>query len=107
GDVFSDLVVAWRDVDGVPLLTPYTVVGETGEVTEWCVQPVSSTPLPGMIESDLVVNGADGRDVYRIPLMGDLAELPVGEDEVEVCDPQPAYAMYVAEAELERLNLAR
>ncbi len=26
---------------------------------------------------------------------------------MEVCDPQPAYAMYVMEAELERLNMAR
>lgn len=105
--MFADLVVALRDVDGVPILTSYTVDGETGPVTEYCVQPVSYELLPGMTEAKLVVNGADGRDVYRIPLMGELDELPVGEDEVEVCDPQPAYAMYVAEAELERLNLAR
>ena len=107
GDVFADLVVAWRDVNGVPLLTSFEVATETGPTLEYCVQPVSYTPLPGLGDEHRVINGADGREVFRIPLMGELDVLPVDEEEVEVCDPQPAYAMYVAEAELERLNMAR
>ena len=107
GDAFSDLVIALRDVNGVPLLRSFTVDGEAGPTTEYCVQPVSVELLPGMAAADQVVNEADGRAVYPIPLMGELPIDPAAVDEVEVCDPQPAYASYVEEAELERLNLAR
>jgi hypothetical protein len=107
GDVYADLVIEWRDVDGVPLLAEFTVEGETGPTTEYCVQPVSYVPLPGLGDEHLVINGADGREAYRIPLIGERAVPPSAEDEVEVCDPEPAYAMYVEEAELERLNMAR
>nr|MCU0261181.1 hypothetical protein [Ilumatobacteraceae bacterium] len=109
GDVFADLVVVLRDEHGVPLLKEFEVPSEIEPgLTEqvYCVQPVSSTPLPGPVLP--VVNPVDGRTVYPIPLMGDPgAPLPAEGEEVEVCDPQPAYAMYVAEAELERLNMAR
>ncbi len=110
GDVFADLIVILRDVHGVPLLTPFTVEAEVGTTTEYCVQPVSYVALPGLGDEYRTVNEADGREVYRIPLLGETLELGApGEDEVEVeaCDPQPAYAMYVKEAELERLNMAR
>jgi hypothetical protein len=46
GDVFADLVVALRDIDGVPILTSYTVDGETGPVTEHCVQPCRRSCSP-------------------------------------------------------------
>ena len=108
GDVFADLIVVLRDVNGVPILRDFEVPSDIDPsltVTEWCVQPVSSTPLAGVAG---VVNPVDGRTVYPIPLMGDpSAPPPPDGEEVEVCDAQPAYAMFVAEAELERLNMAR
>ncbi len=109
GDVFADLVIAWRDVDGVPLLTSFPVLGESGVMEEYCIQPVSYAPLPGLTADYTEINGVDGRTVHRIPLMGETlaAGEAAVEGELEVCDPQPEYAMYVAEAELERLNLAR
>jgi hypothetical protein len=108
GDVFADLIVILRDVDGVPILKEFEVPSEIEGETEmeYCVQPVSSAPLPGGIAG--VTNPVDGRTVYPIPLMGDPGAPPPPEgEEVEVCDPQPAYAVYVTEAELERLNMAR
>lgn len=108
GDVFADLLVVLRDVHGVPVLTSFTVEGEEGPTVEYCVQPVSPTALPGLDVTYTTVNEADGRQVYRIPLMGELIEAGVvADDEAEACDAQPAYAMYVSEAELERLNMAR
>ena len=108
GDEFADLVVILRDEDGVPILKDFEVPSEIEGETEvrYCVQPISSVALPGGVAD--VVNPVDGRTVYPIPLMGDPGAPPPPEgEEVEVCDPQPAYAVYVAEAELERLNMAR
>ncbi len=108
GDEFADLVVILRDEDGVPILKEFEVPSEIEGETEmqYCVQPISSVALPGGVSD--VVNPVDGRTVYPIPLMGDPGAPPPPEgEEVEVCDPQPAYAVYVAEAELERLNMAR
>ena len=109
GDVFADLIVAWRDVDGVPKLTSFPVLGESGIVDEQCVQPISYAPLPGLSSDYTIINEVDGREAYRIPLLGEtLADGEAAiEGELEVCDPQPAYGMYVSEAELERLNMAR
>ncbi|MDP2290301.1 MAG: hypothetical protein Q8M22_03890, partial [Actinomycetota bacterium] len=107
GDVFADLIVVLRDANGVPLLRQFEVPSEVPGLTEevFCVQPISLTSIPAVAS---VENPADGRQVYLIPLMGDPGAPPPPEgEEVEVCDPQPAYAMYVHEAELERLNMAR
>lgn len=103
GGLYSDLVLALRDVDGLPIMASFEVASEEGVTTEYCVQPVVADPLPGMTEADAVVNPVDGRQVYKVPLVGD-GDVVAEED--EVCDPQPAYAMYVQEAELERLNMA-
>lgn len=115
GSLYADLIKILRDVHGVPILKTFDVVGEDGTTTELCVQPVSDVLLPGMTEADAVVNPADGRTVYLVPLLGetlvdgvvDPAAEEEEEEEVEACDPDPAYAMYVSEAELERLNMAR
>ncbi|HAP74501.1 MAG TPA: hypothetical protein DCR14_00270, partial [Acidimicrobiaceae bacterium] len=108
GDVFADLVVVLRDVNGVPLLQRFEVPSEVDPSLNeelFCVQPVSLSEIPAVAP---IENPADGRSVYPIPLMGDPGAPPPPEgEEVEVCDPQPAYAMYVQEAELERLNMAR
>ncbi|MDO8363964.1 MAG: hypothetical protein Q7V88_13785 [Actinomycetota bacterium] len=108
GDVFADLIVVLRDEDGVPLLRQFVVPSDVSPgLTEemYCVQPMSTTSIPAVLP---VENPADGRQVYLIPLMGDPGAPPPPEgEEVEVCDPQPSYAMYVQEAELERLNMAR
>ena len=101
GDIYADLVVELRDEHGVPVLTQFDVEG----VVTLCEQPVSSVEIPGLSP---VTNGADQREVWLVPLMGELPPpTEPTEDEVEVCDPQPAYASYVSEADLERLNLTR
>ncbi|HAS12181.1 MAG TPA: hypothetical protein DCS55_16950 [Acidimicrobiaceae bacterium] len=119
---YSELVVALRDEFGRPeLIGPYWSIersegGTATVVPEWCVQPVSPVAIPRV---DSTVNPVDGRTVWRIPLYaddmtpGDLDDPPTVEElealeiEVEACDPKAEYAMYVAEAELERLNMAR
>jgi hypothetical protein len=109
GDLYSDLVIALRDVNGVPIPTTF----ETAEGDVACVQPISYTPIPNLAVPGTflppTVNGVDGRTVYLVPLMGELPTVePVEEEEeVEPCDPQPEYADYVSEVELERLNLVR
>lgn len=109
GSVYSNLVVALRAEDGTPVLKKYEVPGEESEeaTVEYVVQPVSYEPVPGVQPT---TNPLDGRDVYVIPLQGEWlppydGEIPV--DEIEPGDPQPQYAMFVEEVELERLNLAR
>ena len=106
GEIFSDLFVVLRTEDGIPIPTEF----ETAEGPVECVQPISYTEIAGI---GSVENPVDGRDVYLVPLVG---ELPVAaldaaaleeETEAEPCDPQPAYMEYVSEADLERLNLAR
>jgi hypothetical protein len=113
GSLYADLVLVLRDVHGVPLLKEFQVPDDTGTVVpEYCVQPISYDPLPGVTTTTL--NPADGRDVYLVPLLGETLVGDVAaaaedeeEEEVEACDPDPAYGMYVKEAELERLNMAR
>lgn len=107
GSLYSDLVVALREANGTPILTEYTVTGEEGTTTEYCVQPVSYTAVPGITS---VTNPLDGRPVWVLPLQGEWIDHPVDPlpvEEIEPCDPMPQYAMFVAEAELKRLNLTR
>lgn len=107
GSLYSDLVVALRAPDGTPLLKEYEVTDETGTTTEYVVQPVSYSPVPGV---KATINPLDGRQVWVIPLQGEWIENPVDPlpvAEIEAGDPQPQYAMFVAETELERLNLTR
>ncbi len=107
GSLYSDLVVELRAADGTALLTEYVVTGEEGTSVEYCVQPVSHDPVAGVSP---VTNPVDGRDVWVLPLQGEWIDDPVDPlpvDEIEPCDPQPQYAMFVSEAELERLNLVR
>ncbi len=109
GSVYADLDVALRGVDGTPVLKKYDVPAteETEQTTEYCVQPVSHDPVPGVTSS---TNPVDGRQVWVLPLQGEWIGLPADQlpvAEIEACDPQPQYAMFVSEAELERLNLAR
>ncbi len=107
GSLYSDLVVALRAEDGTSLLKEYVVAGEEGTAVEYCVQPVSYAQVPGV---GSIVNPLDGRDVWVLPLQGEWIDHPVDPlpvAEIEACDPQPQYAMFVSEAELERLNLTR
>ncbi len=105
--LYSDLYVALRAEDGTPVLVDYEVTDEDGTTIEYCVQPISYTLIPGI---DPVTNPVDGRDVWLVPLQGELVDPPEplpDEEEVGPCDPQVDYAAYVSEAELERLNLVR
>ncbi len=107
GSVYSDLVIALRDVTGAPILKKYVVPAttETTATTEYCVQPVSYDQVPGVTAS---TNPVDGRAVWVIPLQGAWIEAgPLPATFTGACDPQPQYAMLVSEVELERLNLAR
>lgn len=110
GSLYSDLVVELRAEDGTPILKEYAVPGEDPEdpaTTEYCVQPVSYTAVPGV---SATTNPLDGRQVWVLPLQGEWIDNPVAPlpvDEIEACDAKPQYAMFVVESELERLNLTR
>lgn len=108
GSIYSDLVVALRAENGTPILKKYVIPAteEAEETTEFCVQPVAYEPVPGVAAS---VNPLDGRQVWVLPLQGEWigSSEPLPVEEIEACDPKPQYAMFVEEAELERLNLAR
>ena len=109
GSLYSDLVVALRAADGTPILEEYFVDSDddgTPDTYEYCVQPVSYTRVPGVA---MTVSPLDGRDIWVIPLQGEWlgSTDPLPVEEIEACDPQPQYAMFVTEAELERLNLTR
>ncbi len=102
-------MLALRAENGTPLLKKYVVPADedSDETTEYCVQPISYAPVSGVAPS---VNPADGRTVWVLPLQGEWIDTPVVPlpvEEIEACDPKPQYAMFVKEAELERLNLAR
>ena len=103
GEIYADLLVVLRSEDGVPK----TVTFDTAEGPVECIQPISYTEIPGISS---VENPVDGRDVYLVPLEGEIASAPVAaleEEEAEPCDVQAAYAEYASEVELERLNLVR
>ncbi len=105
--MYSDLVIALRDAHGAPILKKYVVPAttETEETTEYCVQPVSYTVIPGVASA---TNPVDGRTVWPIPLQGQwITSDPLPAEFTGACDAQPQYAMFVSETELERLNLAR
>ena len=106
GSVYSDLVIALRAANGTPILKKYVVPAttETAETTEYCVQPVSHTAIPGVRAT---TNPVDGRTVWVVPLQGEWIADPLPADFTGACDPQPKYGMFVSEVEMERLNLAR
>ena len=94
GDIYADLMLLLRATDGRPIMR------EFGE--DACVQPVSYDAIPGVTS---VTNPANGLDVWPVPLIGDGPV--VTAEEVEACDVDPAFAGYVQEVELGRLNLGR
>ncbi len=110
GSAYSDLWYALRAPDGAPILKKYIVpaTSETSEpTTEYCSQPVSYQAVPGVPST---INPVDGRTVWVIPLQGEWIANPpdpLPVDAISACDPQPQYAMFVSEVDLERLNLAR
>lgn len=97
GDLYAELVYTLRNVDGLPLLR--NLAGEM------CLQPVSYMQIPDV---DPIVNEADGKEVWPIPLVGDLVTtLAEEEGEVAPCDVQPAYLDFVSEVDVGRLNQVR
>ncbi len=93
GDVYADLVLLYRAVDGRPIMKEF---GTTA-----CLQPVSYSAIPGVTS---VNNPVNGKDVWRVPLVGDGTVTPEPET---ACDVDPAFTTYVKEVELGRLNLGR
>ena len=71
-----------------------------------CVQPIAVVDgayadiLPGF-----TINPVDGRQVDLVPLQGNTVSTPAEDD--TACLPQVGFEQYVAEVDLERLNLAR
>ncbi len=108
GSLYSDLVVAYRAADGTPILKEYytEATDEADAASHFCVQPVSVDRAPGVPGTE---DPLTGKDVYVLPLQGEWIGTtdPLPVEEIEPCDVQPAYAMFVNEAELERLNLGR
>jgi PKD repeat protein len=90
GELFSELLVILRTVDGVPIVIgPY----ETEHGTEYCVQPVTTNlqvPNPSYLLGDTgadqylptEVNPVDGRTVTLVPLFAHFPEfLPDPDDD--------------------------
>ena len=102
GEIYADLFVAYRDVDGVPILSG--TFYEEGPVEVTCIQPISYAPIPDISST---TNPADGREVYLVPLVGELHSEADPAEADAACGPQTAFADYVSEVELERLNLVR
>ena len=106
GSEYSDLNVVLRAVDGTPLLERFVVpaTADTAATTEYCPQPISYDPLPGV---EPTTDPVDGRRVWVVPLMGSLIGTPDFSESSAACDPQTEYAMFVTPTDLARLNLAR
>lgn len=98
GDLYADLWVVARDIDGVPVTTE--LGGET------CLQPITDVWFDG---AQSVASGYPyATTMYYIPLVGELSTLMAeDEDELEPCDVQADYAYLVEEVDLGRLNLGR
>lgn len=104
GSIFSDLFIIQRTPNGVPIPSA-SFVEESGSVT--CVQPIAVVDgayadIPDIAST---TNPVDGRTVDLVPLQGNTVADPAADD--TACLPQVGFEQYVAEADLERLNLAR
>ncbi len=105
GETYSDLYIVQRTLDGIPMLSgPFQ---EVSDASVMCVKPIAFVDgvyadIPGI---DATLNPVDGRLVDLVPLQGNTVSTPAADD--TACLPQVGYEQYVAEVELERLNLAR
>ena len=107
GSQYADLNVVLRAESGTPLLRKFVIpaTAETAETTEYCPQPVSYSPIPGVASP--TTNPVDGQQVWLVPLMGELIGTQAFSESTSACDPQSQYAMFVTPTDLARLNLAR
>ncbi len=110
GSVYSDLVIALRAANGTPILKKYVVP-----------EPPRRDRVDRVLRAARVLRGGSRRDdrrfrtrstagtVWVIPLQGEWIDgrRRCHSTFTGACDPQPQYAMFVSEVELERLNLAR
>jgi hypothetical protein len=97
---YGDLVVLYRDANGVPILSESQLVTdpETGlEVSGGlCLQPVAAAGV------DIV--DVDGVSIDCVKTPDDLCLIPVDQYS---CSVLPEYASYTQEIEFERINVAR
>jgi hypothetical protein len=103
GEIYSDLFIALRDRDGVPILSETFWEGVAPDaVPVTCIQPISYAFVDGATKT---TNPADGRAVWLIPLQGQgsTESRPVAED--TACLAQAGFT--AEEVDLERLNLVR
>ena len=92
GDLYSDLLVLYRSVDGLPIF----------EIEYGCEQPISAEPIADL---DTIINPADGKLVSLIPLVGE-----AGVEEGTQCDVQTTpidYTVYLQAIEFGRLAVDR
>ncbi len=112
---YADLWVVLRAVDGTPVLKAFDVPATetTTATTEYCAQPVSSNPIPGVSSQK---NPVDLQTVWLVPLQGQWLttstptawpKTTIARTTITACAAQPAYAMFVSEVTLERLNMVR
>ena len=105
GETFSDLYIIYRTENGVPIPSD-TFYEDSGTVT--CVQPIAvldgtyADILPGS-----TLNPVDGRLVDLVPLAGEGSAAIDPLDDDTACLAKAGFEQYVAEVDLERLNLAR
>ena len=90
-DLYSDLMMLYRSVEGLPILDLYG-----------CEQPISAEPLAGL---PTITNPADEKLVSLIPLVGE-----AGLEEGTQCDVQTTpidYTAYLQAIEFGRLSVDR
>ncbi len=109
GSLYADLNIVLRAANGSPILKKYVVPATETEAqsVEYCAQPVAYQSIAGLTSAP---NPVDGRQVWVVPLQGEWLTnppVPLPVAEIGPCDPQPQYAMFVKEVDLERLNQAR
>jgi hypothetical protein len=109
GDIYADLMVIARNLNGTPITVEYEVEGEEGTETHVCVRPITRTlnadpvlasypdayPTFGYDEFGVVV------PMYFVPLVGNDAVVL----DLEPCDVYPGES--ADETDLGRLNLGR
>ncbi len=90
GDIYADLFVVLRDVDGVPMLSP--TYYEEGPADVTCVRPISYTPIPGIIldaescgRTRRLPRSAAGRGFHPDNARRGRHRLPAADDVLHLC----------------------
>ncbi len=107
--IYADLFVAWRDVDGVPILseTFWEVGTTTPSVEVTCVQPISYAPDPDGLMPMVTNRCGRTRRLPRPARRGGFDRRTLLSKPTRPATRSRHYLDFVSEVELERLNLVR